>query len=119
MEPIASIQQGRRKRKQSKRSKRYDADFKLQVVKKFIEESVPVPVIVQECGVSHETVRNWVRAYRQNGAAGLSTSYTGHGRSLPSPVRQKIVEVKEANPHFGIKRFSQVVNRAFFLLALP
>lgn len=119
MEPITSIQEGRKKRKQSKRSKRYDADFKLQVVKKFIEESVPVPVIVQECGVSHETVRNWVRAYRQNGAAGLSTNYTGHGRSLPSPVRQKIVEVKEANPHFGIKRISQVLKRAFFLSASP
>src|SRR3990167_9150854 len=104
MEAEASIQQGRRKRKLSKRSKRYDADFKLQVVRKFLEESVPVSVIVQECGVSHETVRNWVRAYRQHGAAGLSTSYTGHGRSLPAPVKKKIVELKEASPSFGIKR---------------
>ena len=119
MEALASIQEGRRKRKLSKRSKRYDADFKLQVVKKFIEESVPVPVIVQECGVSHETVRNWVRAYRQNGAAGLSTSYRGHGRSLPAPVKKKIVELKEASPSFGIKRISQVLKRAFFLSASP
>ncbi len=68
MEPETSIQQGRRKRKISKRSKRYDAGFKLQVVKKFIEEGVPVRVIVQECGVSHETVRDWALAYRQHGA---------------------------------------------------
>ena len=119
METLASIQEGRKKRKLSKRSKRYDADFKLQVVKKFIEESVPVPVIVQECGVSHETVRNWVRAYRQNGAAGLSTSYTGHGRSLPAPVKNKIVELKETSPSFGIKRISQVLKRTFFLSASP
>jgi transposase InsO family protein len=119
MEAEASIQQGRRKRKLSKRSKRYDADFKLQVVRKFLEESVPVSVIVQECRVSHETVRNWVRAYRQHGAAGLSTSYTGHGRSLPAPVKKKIVELKEASPSFGIKRISQVLKRAFFLSASP
>lgn len=119
MEPEASIQQGRRKRKVQKRSKRYDADFKLQVVKKFIEESIPVSVIVQECGVSHETVRNWVRAYRQHGAAGLSTNYTGRGRSLPAPVKKKIVEIREASPSFGITRISQVLRRAFFLSASP
>ena len=119
MEPEASIQQGRRKRKLSKRSKRYEADFKLQIVKKRIEESIPVSVIEQECGVSHGTVTNWVRAYRQHGAAGLSTSYTGHGRGLPAPVKKKIVELKEANPSFGITRISQLLKRAFFLSASP
>jgi transposase InsO family protein len=117
MEPEASIQQGRRKRKVQKRSKRYKADFKLQIVKKYLEESVPVSVIEQECGVSHETVRNWVRAYRQHGAAGLSTNYRGHGRSLPAPVKKKIVEIKEASPSFGITRISQLLKRAFFLSA--
>jgi transposase InsO family protein len=34
-------------------------------------------------------------------------------------VRQKIVELKEANPLFGIKRISQVLKRAFFLSASP
>jgi transposase InsO family protein len=119
MEPATSIQHRRRKRKLPNRSKRYDADFKLQVVKKSIEESVPVPVIVKECGVSHETVRNWVRAYRQHGAAGLSTNHTGHGRSLPAPVKKKIVEIKEASPSFGITRISQLLKRAFFLSASP
>jgi transposase InsO family protein len=119
MKPEGSIQQGRRKRKVQKRSKRYDADFKLQVVKKYLEESIPVSVIVQECGVSHETVRNWARAYRLHGEAGLSTNYTGHGRSLPIPVKKKIVELKEASPSFGITRISQLLKRAFFLSASP
>jgi len=119
MEPETSIQQGRRKRKVPKRSKRYNADFKLQVVKKYLEESIPVSVIVQECAVSHETVRNWVRAYRQHGAAGLSTNYTGRGRSLPTPVKKKIIEIKEASPSFGITRISQLLKRAFFLSASP
>lgn len=119
MEPVKSIQKNDSKRKFPKRSNRYGADFKLQVVKKYLEESIPVSVIRQECGLSGETVGRWVRAYRRDGEAGLATHYRGKGRSLPTPVKQKIVEVKEANPLFGIKRISQVLKRAFFLSASP
>jgi len=119
MEPVESIQKSGTKRKFPNRQKRYGADFKLQVVKKFVEESIPSSVIQQECGVSGETVGRWVRAYRRDGEAGLATHYRGKGRSLPAPVKQKIVEVKEDNPLFGIKRISQVLKRAFFLSASP
>jgi transposase InsO family protein len=119
MEPEKSIQQSGTKRKFPKRSKRYGADFKLQVVKKYVEESIPVSVIRQECGLSGETIGRWVRDYRREGEAGLARSRPGKGRSLPSPVRQKIVALKEANPLFGIKRISQVLKRTFFLSASP
>lgn len=119
MEPVESIQKNEQKRKVPKRRNRYHGDFKLKIVKKYVEESMPVSVIVQECGVSHETVRNWVRAYQRHGEAGLSESHTGAGRSIPAPVKQKIVEIKEANPPFGIKRISQLLKRAFFLSASP
>jgi transposase InsO family protein len=119
MEPVESIPEGGKKRKFPKRSKRYGSDFKLHVVKKYVEESIPSSVIQQECGVSGETVGRWVRAYRRDGEAGLATHYRGKGRSLPTPVKQKIVEVKEANPLFGITRISQVLKRAFFLSASP
>jgi transposase InsO family protein len=119
METIESIQKSEKRRKCSNRSKRYGPDFKLQVVKKFIEESIPSAVIQQECGVSGETVGRWVRDYRRDGEAGLSTKPRGKGRRLPSPVRQKIVELKRSNPLFGIKRISQVLKRAFFLSASP
>ena len=119
MEHVESIQEGSKKRKFPKRSKRYVSDFKLQVVKKYLEESMPVSVIRQECGVSGETIGRWVRAYRRDGEAGLATHYRGKGRSLPSPVKRKIVELKEDNPLFGIKRISQVLKRAFFLSASP
>jgi transposase InsO family protein len=119
MKPEKSIQQGDRKRKFPKRSKRYGPDFKLKVVKKFVEESIPVSVIRQECGLSSGTVGRWVRDYRREGEAGLVTHYRGKGRSLPTPVKQKIVEVKETNPLFGIKRISQVLKRTFFLSASP
>ena len=119
MKPEKSIQQGGRKRKFPKRSKRYGPDFKLQVVKKYVEESVPVSVIRQECGLSSGTVGRWVRDYSRFGEAGLAPHHVGNGKSLPSPVRQKIVEIKKTNPPFGIKRISQVLKRTFFLSASP
>jgi len=119
MEPVESIQKSAPKRKFPARSNRYGADFKLQIVKKHLEESVPVSIIRQECGVASNTVRRWVSAYRRVGEAGLSMSYTGNGRSLPAPVKEKIVEIKEANPPFGIKRISQLLKRMFFLSASP
>jgi len=119
MEPVKSIQKSSTRRKVPQRNKRYGADFKLQVVKKYLEESIPVSVIQQECGVSNKTVWSWVRTYRREGEAGLSKSSNGKGRSLPSPVVQKIVEIKEANPLFGIKRISQLLKRVFFLSASP
>jgi len=119
MEQVKSLQRGGAKKKVPARSSRYGADFKLQVVKKFLEASVPIEVIRQECGISINSVRRWVRAYHSYGEAGLSKSYTGTGHSLPAPVIEKIVELKKANPPFGIKRISQLLKRAFFLSASP
>lgn len=119
MEPVESIQKNAPKRKFPKRSNRYGPDFKLQIVKKYIEENLPAAVIHEECGLSEETVRRWVRAYERHGSAGLSPNYAGKGKSLPTPVRQKIIELKEGNPLFGIKRISQLLRRTFFLSASP
>ena len=120
MEPVKAVQKSGTKKKAPDRKRHfYGADFKLQIVKKYLEESVPVSLICQECGVSSESVGRWVRAYRREGEAGLCPSHNGKGRSLPAPVKQKIVEIKEANPPFGIKRISQLLKRVFFLSASP
>jgi transposase InsO family protein len=119
MEPVENIEKSSGSKRFPKRSNRYSPEFKLQVVKKLIEESVPVSVIQQECGVSGESIGRWVRDYRRYGEAGLSPHRNGKGRSLPGPVRQKIIDLKKSNPLFGIKRISQVLRRVFFLSASP
>lgn len=119
MESVKKIQKSGARNRHSERSIRYPAEFKLQVVKKYLEESMPVSIIHQECGVSGESVGRWVRAYRRHGEAGLSMNYTGRGQSLPVPVKNKIVEIKESNPLFGVKRISQLLKRIFFLAASP
>jgi transposase InsO family protein len=80
---------------------------------------MPVSVIHQECGMSTETIGRWVRAYRRFGEAGLVAGRSGKGKSFPSPVKEKIVEIKKENPLFGITRISQLLRRAFFLSASP
>jgi transposase InsO family protein len=120
MEPAGAVQKiGTRRKAPEQKRRLYGADFKLQIVKKHLEESVPVSVIEQECGISKGTMGRWIRAYRSKGEAGLIKTYTGKGRSLPAPVKEKIVEIKEANPPFGIKRISQILKRVFFLSASP
>lgn len=119
MEQTEGIRKRSRRKKHPEPGKRYPADFKLQAVRKYIEEGIPAAIISQECGINPKTVWSWVRAYRQEGEAGLAPRYNGKGRSLPHPVKDKIVELKEANPLFGIKRISQLLRRAFFLSASP
>jgi transposase InsO family protein len=119
MEPVESIQKSPQKKKYPKRSNRYGPDFKLKIVKKYLEESMPVSVIHQECGMSTETIGRWVRSYRKLGEAGLVTGRSGKGKSLPVPVKEKILQIKNENPLFGITRISQLLKRAFFLSASP
>jgi transposase InsO family protein len=119
MEAAKGTQKSSKKRREAERRKVYSADFRVEVVKKYLEESVPVAVLQQECGLSKESLRRWVEAYRSGGEAGLAPGYSGKGRPLPSPVKQKIIEIKESNPLFGIKRISQLLKRAFFLSASP
>ena len=119
MEAAKSVHKGSTKRKNPPGRKAYSADFKLQVVRKHLEESVPVTLLQQECGLSKGMIGRWVRIYRSEGEAGFTSGHTGKGRPLASPVKQKIVELKKGNPLFGIKRISQVLKRAFFLSASP
>jgi transposase-like protein len=106
-------------RRSGNRQKRYSQDFKRKIVNLFIEEDVPVSVICKESRVTNGTVWRWVRLYRKMGDAGLANCYRGRGRPLPRPVKQKIVELKQSNPWYGIKRISQVLKRMFFLSASP
>jgi len=119
MESVESIQKTLPKRKTLKRRRHFGSDFKLQVVKKFLEESVPASVIQEECELSKELIGRWVRKYRQFGEAGLASGRSGKGSRLPAPVKEKIVEIKRENPLFGITRISQLLKRAFFLAASP
>jgi len=119
MDSEKSVHQSGEEGKGPDRSKRYPTDLKLQIVRKRLEEGIPLSLLRQQCGVSGGTIGRWVRAYRLEGEAGLTTSYSGEGNPLPSPVKRKIIELKREHPLFGVKRISQLLKRVFFLSASP
>jgi transposase len=71
-------------------------------------------------GLSVSCLCLWVTSYRQQGELGLQSAYGGkRDAKLPAAITDKIVELKQQNPTFGIKRISQVLRRCFFLPASP
>src|ERR1041385_7001377 len=101
---------------------RFSREFKLRAVKLYLEEGFSSELIAQELGINSQSVTRWVQRYRQLGEQGLEDRKTGPriGQpKLPAPVREKIVELKQQEPAFGIKRISQLLRRWFFLKASP
>jgi transposase InsO family protein len=104
----------------AKTSRRYSPADKLRAVRLHLEEGFPKRDVCQEMGMSVSCLCLWVTSYRQQGEAGLQSAYAGkRAAKLPAAITDKIVELKQQNPTFGIKRISQVLRRCFFLPASP
>jgi transposase len=65
-------------------------------------------------------VEHWIKAYRLGGEVGQKNGPSGPRKArLPEAISEKIIELKQQNPTFGIKRISQMLRRLFFLPASP
>ena len=104
----------------AKKSRRYTVAEKLKAVRLCLEEGFTMELVCRELDVSKASLVLWLRAYRQDGEAGLQNPYAGkRAARLPAPITDKIIELKRQNPAFGIKRISQILRRCFFLPASP
>jgi transposase InsO family protein len=104
----------------AKKARRYTTDEKLKAVRLRLEEGFSVHHICSEMGMAVSCLHNWIRRYQQSGEAGLQMAEGGkRAAKLPAPITEKIVELKQQNPGFGIKRISQLLRRCFFLPASP
>jgi transposase InsO family protein len=111
-----SQQKGRRKR--SNQAGPYPFEFRLEAVKKYVEESYPASLIAAELGISEESLHIWTKRYRRYGEAGLQNLSNRPRRSLlPGKVKEKILELKKSNPSFGSRRISDVLKRFFLMPA--
>jgi len=112
-----------RKGSPKKRSKVvYPYELRLKAVKLHMEKGISRDVISRELGVGESSVSNWVTAYRQKGEEGLRSKPPGAPRGkkkLPEPVTARIVELKKAEPSWGVKRIAQVLRRMFWLPGSP
>jgi len=98
-------------------------EVRLRAVKLHLEEGLPPEDICAALGVCRETLNDWLKRYRRLGADGLHPLSTAPGRrgreQVPAAVKDRIVELKQANPGFGIRRISQMLGRLLFLRASP
>src|SRR5512139_66854 len=120
MEDVEEVKK-KSKGKEGRYGKRYGLEFKLRCVKLRLEEEIPISLLSQEVGCSQDVIRRWTKAYQERGEAGLRNGVVpaGSRRKLPSPVREKIIEIKKRQPLFGVKRISHLLKRVFFLSASP
>ena len=100
----------------AKTMRRFTVDEKLKAIRLHLEEGFSLSLVCEELGVSKSSLDHWLQAYRLGGEAGLQPRLPDR---LPAPITEKIIELKQQNPTFGIKRISQVLRRCFFLPASP
>jgi transposase InsO family protein len=100
----------------------YPYELRLKAVKLHLEQGISREVISRELGVGGSSVSVWLRAYRQQGEEGLRTRPRGvrpGQKKLPEPVTARILELKKAEPSWGVKRIAQVLRRMFWLPGSP
>jgi len=111
-------QTSKARRRRSQRTGPYPFEFRLEAVKKYVEEGYPASLITDEMAISGETLHTWTTRYRQYGEEGLRDLRNPPKRSLLSQrVKEKIVELKKSNPGFGSRRISDVLKRFFLMPA--
>ena len=66
-----------KKKKRSTRGKKgsrtwaYPVEFRLRIVKLFLEEEYSAPLLSEQFSISRSAIRRWVRLYRQRSIEGL------------------------------------------------
>ncbi len=106
---------------------KYPPEFRLKAVLMCIDEKRPQAEVAALLDISANTLNNWLLKYRRGGGADspiFRSSETPRGGSeerprLPSPVREQIVALKQANQTWGVKRIAQVLRRWFLMEASP
>ncbi len=99
----------------------YTFEFRLRVVRMRLEEEYSPKLISETTGVGCSTINAWVRKYKQFGEEGLKPKPRKASRPsrADSAVKEKIIEMKKANPVFGVRRISDFLKRFFLLKASP
>ena len=81
---------------------KYSSEFKLEVVKYYLENNVGYQAATDHFGVAYSPVIRWVRKYKENGYVGLMknqrASYSGN-------FKQNVVEYMHEN-HLSCQRDS-------------
>jgi len=98
----------------------YPVEFRLRIVKLYLEEGYGPKLLIEQFGISTHSVQRWVRAFRLHGAAGLAPKVPASRVSrVPEEVRQQAVAVKAEHPEYGPRRITDVLKRFFLMRTSP
>ena len=100
-----------------KSRKVYDKSFRLRLVKLHVEDGHTIRMLADEGGISRQALCNWIKKYREQGEAGLSsqTPVRGPKRQSHPIVDEKIIELKKEYPNFGVRKIAEILRRWHFL----
>ena len=100
------------------RTRPYPYEFRLKMVRLFLEEGYSTSILRESFGVSHHSVHRWARAYREQGPEGLLVKqHPGAKPKISSAVKKRIVKVKKKHPEYGARRIADVLKRIFLMSA--
>jgi transposase InsO family protein len=110
-----------RKRRTGRTAKPYPFNFRLKVVRLYLEDGYPVSLVAEQFGVSNYSVYRWAELYHKYGEQGLKNQprQPSLRSKRPKAVTQSIVDLKKENPSYGIRRISDILKRFFLIKASP
>jgi transposase InsO family protein len=98
----------------------FPAEFRLKLVRLYVEEGYPRSLIAKEFNVVGSSVGRWARQYRAYGEQGLQPKVRSSRRAgVPDGVKAKIVDLKRSNPSYGTRRISDVLKRFSLIRTSP
>ncbi len=102
--------------KAKRRPRAYPYEFRIKMVRLYLEEGYSATVLRDQFGVSGHSVQRWVKAYREQGNEGLVAKLrTGSKPKMPETVKRRVVVMKSKHPEYGPRRIADVLKR-FFLV---
>ena len=106
--------------KARRRTRAYPHEFRLQIVRLYLEEGYTTSVLREQFGVSCHSVQRWAKAYRRQGAEGLVPKLPpGAKPKITEAIKNRIVGVKTSHPEYGPRRIAAVLKRFFLVSASP
>jgi transposase len=102
--------------KRKNRTLAFPVEFRLRIVKLYLEEGYSPKLLVEQLGISTHSIQRWVKAFRLHGTQGLEPKRpVSRKRRVSAEVRQQGLEVKREHPEYGPRRMTDVLKR-FFLM---
>ena len=100
------------------RTRPYPYEFRIKMVRLYLEERYSTAVLGEQFGVSSHSVHRWAKAYRQQGNDGLVPKLgCGPKPRMSEEVKGRILGMKKKHPEYGARRIADVLKRFFLISA--